>query len=238
MALVSKASATLASKNLLAFSVIMLVCGLAPGQCQRDAAPQPSHRQTSRTRFYTISAPSEASARSPGRKQTQLTAWNSGQLFARQLSLEPETSLAEASPSHGQEEEEGMAAAFAPGLRQRPDSAELRAAGTKGRPTRRPSSGVKGARQAPGGAAGTKQNRHHDSVPSSDWTTGGGAVLPRTNWGTSGGPANRSLAQPRRQAERKKLVCYYGTWAVYRPDAGKFSVEDIDPFLCTHVIYG
>lgn len=37
---------------------------------------------------------------------------------------------------------------------------------------------------------------------------------------------------------RKNLVCYYGTWAVYRPDAGKFSVENIDPFLCTHVIYG
>ncbi|KAG9509815.1 Acidic mammalian chitinase, partial [Fragariocoptes setiger] len=34
------------------------------------------------------------------------------------------------------------------------------------------------------------------------------------------------------------MVCYYGTWAVYRPDAGKFNVEDIDPFLCTHIIYG
>lgn len=37
---------------------------------------------------------------------------------------------------------------------------------------------------------------------------------------------------------RKNLVCYYGTWAVYRPDAGKFPVENIDPFLCTHIIYG
>lgn len=37
---------------------------------------------------------------------------------------------------------------------------------------------------------------------------------------------------------RKNLVCYYGTWAVYRPDAGKYPVENIDPFLCTHVIYG
>lgn len=35
----------------------------------------------------------------------------------------------------------------------------------------------------------------------------------------------------------KKVVCYYGSWAVYRPDKGKFPVENIDPFICTHVIY-
>ena len=29
-----------------------------------------------------------------------------------------------------------------------------------------------------------------------------------------------------------KLVCYYGSWAVYRPGNGKFPVEEIDPFLC------
>lgn len=34
-----------------------------------------------------------------------------------------------------------------------------------------------------------------------------------------------------------KVVCYYGSWAVYRPGLGKFDVEDIDPFLCTHLIY-
>lgn len=34
------------------------------------------------------------------------------------------------------------------------------------------------------------------------------------------------------------MVCYYGSWAVNRPGAGKFDVEDIDPFVCTHVIYG
>ncbi|XP_037083613.1 acidic mammalian chitinase-like [Pollicipes pollicipes] len=33
-------------------------------------------------------------------------------------------------------------------------------------------------------------------------------------------------------------VCYYGTWAVYRPGLGKFDVEDVDPNLCTHLIYG
>jgi len=32
-------------------------------------------------------------------------------------------------------------------------------------------------------------------------------------------------------------MCYFGSWAVYRPGKGKFSVENIDPDLCTHVIY-
>ncbi|XP_022662425.1 chitinase-3-like protein 1 [Varroa destructor] len=35
-----------------------------------------------------------------------------------------------------------------------------------------------------------------------------------------------------------KVVCYYGSWAVYRPGDGKFPVEEIDPFVCTHLIYG
>jgi chitinase len=39
-------------------------------------------------------------------------------------------------------------------------------------------------------------------------------------------------------APGKKMVCYFGSWAVYRPGAGKFDVESIDPMLCTHVVYG
>lgn len=34
------------------------------------------------------------------------------------------------------------------------------------------------------------------------------------------------------------MVCYVGTWAMYRPGDGKFVMEDIDPSLCTHVMYG
>ncbi|KAF2895979.1 hypothetical protein ILUMI_10196 [Ignelater luminosus] len=34
-----------------------------------------------------------------------------------------------------------------------------------------------------------------------------------------------------------KVVCYYGSWAAYRPGNGRFEVEDIDPTLCTHLIY-
>lgn len=52
-------------------------------------------------------------------------------------------------------------------------------------------------------------------------------------------PPQRNGTRNRAGASRRKnLVCYYGTWAVYRPDAGKYSVENIDPFLCTHIIYG
>nr|XP_049698952.1 probable chitinase 2 isoform X1 [Helicoverpa armigera]XP_049698953.1 probable chitinase 2 isoform X2 [Helicoverpa armigera]XP_049698958.1 probable chitinase 2 isoform X3 [Helicoverpa armigera] len=35
----------------------------------------------------------------------------------------------------------------------------------------------------------------------------------------------------------KKVVCYIATWAVYRPDPGKFSLEDLEPSLCTHLVY-
>ncbi|CAL8099108.1 unnamed protein product [Orchesella dallaii] len=46
------------------------------------------------------------------------------------------------------------------------------------------------------------------------------------------------IAGPVQPAADKKLVCYYGSWAVYRPGNGKFDVESIDPFACTHIIYG
>lgn len=39
-------------------------------------------------------------------------------------------------------------------------------------------------------------------------------------------------------AKEKRMVCYYGAWAVYRPGRGKFVVEDIEPNLCTHLVYG
>ncbi|KAK8752693.1 hypothetical protein OTU49_006905, partial [Cherax quadricarinatus] len=36
---------------------------------------------------------------------------------------------------------------------------------------------------------------------------------------------------------KQQVVCYLGSWAVYRPGAGKFNIEDIDPTLCTSLIY-
>nr|CAI5843686.1 unnamed protein product [Callosobruchus analis] len=35
----------------------------------------------------------------------------------------------------------------------------------------------------------------------------------------------------------KRVVCYQGTWSVYRPANGTYGASNIDPFLCTHLIY-
>ncbi|XP_023943910.2 probable chitinase 2 [Bicyclus anynana] len=35
----------------------------------------------------------------------------------------------------------------------------------------------------------------------------------------------------------KVVVCYVATWAAYRPGAGKFELADIEPSLCTHLVY-
>jgi len=33
------------------------------------------------------------------------------------------------------------------------------------------------------------------------------------------------------------VVCYVAEWAHKRPGRGKFTVDDIDPTLCTHLVY-
>lgn len=35
----------------------------------------------------------------------------------------------------------------------------------------------------------------------------------------------------------EKVVCYYGTWSYWRNGYGHFEVDDIDPNICTHIIY-
>lgn len=32
-------------------------------------------------------------------------------------------------------------------------------------------------------------------------------------------------------------MCYMTSWSIKRPGAGKFTPENIDPMLCTHVLY-
>ena len=46
----------------------------------------------------------------------------------------------------------------------------------------------------------------------------------------------------KRQTESKyiddrKVVCYYANWAVYRQGDAKFTPQNINPYLCTHLIY-
>jgi chitinase len=35
----------------------------------------------------------------------------------------------------------------------------------------------------------------------------------------------------------KKVVCYYANWSAYRPGQAKFLPQNINPYLCTHLIY-
>lgn len=35
-----------------------------------------------------------------------------------------------------------------------------------------------------------------------------------------------------------KIVCYFTNWAWYRPGIGKYTPENIDYELCTHIAYG
>nr|CAI5867772.1 unnamed protein product [Callosobruchus analis] len=34
-----------------------------------------------------------------------------------------------------------------------------------------------------------------------------------------------------------RVVCYYTNWSVYRPGVAKFTPQNINPYLCTHLIY-
>ena len=38
-------------------------------------------------------------------------------------------------------------------------------------------------------------------------------------------------------ASERRVVCYWGSWSIYRPGDGKFEVANIDPNICTHIIY-
>lgn len=57
-------------------------------------------------------------------------------------------------------------------------------------------------------------------------------------------PVQNTLAQPSVQSntlqqpnQKYKIVCYYTNWSQYRPKTGKYTPENIDPHLCTHIIF-
>ncbi|KAK5639905.1 hypothetical protein RI129_010716 [Pyrocoelia pectoralis] len=37
--------------------------------------------------------------------------------------------------------------------------------------------------------------------------------------------------------QEPRIVCYYTNWSVYRPGTAKFNPQNINPYLCTHLIY-
>ncbi|XP_072397047.1 uncharacterized protein Cht6 isoform X2 [Diabrotica undecimpunctata] len=38
-------------------------------------------------------------------------------------------------------------------------------------------------------------------------------------------------------SQEMRVVCYYTNWSIYRPGDAKFSPQNINPYLCTHLIY-
>jgi len=40
-----------------------------------------------------------------------------------------------------------------------------------------------------------------------------------------------------KDATNARIVCYYTNWSRKRPGNGKFEISDIDPMLCTHLVY-
>ena len=46
-----------------------------------------------------------------------------------------------------------------------------------------------------------------------------------------------TLTQVTLTSGSKVTFCYYSSYAQTRPDVGRFVPEDIDPRLCSHVIY-
>jgi len=69
---------------------------------------------------------------------------------------------------------------------------------------------------------------------------GGGPSAALTRASSSSGGSRNSISAPKLSSPNSdgyKLVCYYTNWSQYRPKAGKFLPENIDPHLCTHVIF-
>ena len=47
----------------------------------------------------------------------------------------------------------------------------------------------------------------------------------------------RHKRQSGKYIDDRKVVCYYANWAVYRQGDAKFTPQNINPYLCTHLIY-
>lgn len=57
------------------------------------------------------------------------------------------------------------------------------------------------------------------------------------NWGFSALKSSDAAIDDDRSSRSYKIVCYYTNWAQYRPKPGAFFPENVDPKLCTHIIF-
>ena len=54
---------------------------------------------------------------------------------------------------------------------------------------------------------------------------------------TTAAPPITPSSAPSGGESQYQRVCYHTNWSQYRKGGGVFVPEDIDPFLCTHIIY-
>ncbi|KAF2898205.1 hypothetical protein ILUMI_07967 [Ignelater luminosus] len=73
-------------------------------------------------------------------------------------------------------------------------------------------------------------HRPTQSTPAHEWTP------PRPTTTTTTTEAPSEPFEP--LSGYFKIVCYFTNWAWYRKGIGKYVPEDIDPNLCTHIVYG
>lgn len=245
-----------AQLNCLTYLPLALV-GLAailPATQGHDHLPKRAQSRREPPAIYTYSSDQEAGQRAlSSHRLNRPYSWNDQRLAKRaRLGDELQGELAnlvrddegterrrpmgDLSLLYAPEAGEGPAAPLADN--RRPEKQAARAGQRKASSAEANRHGAKG--RAPAGAKGTpagkespasvsRRQHHHQRHPEA----------PRAAAPAGSNATDREAASSRRAtSKRKNLICYYGTWAVYRPDAGKFAVENIDPFLCTHVIYG
>ncbi len=57
------------------------------------------------------------------------------------------------------------------------------------------------------------------------------------SFSVSSSEESKSLSKRQVDTHTRRVVCYYANWSVYRQGTAKFTPQNINPYLCTHLIY-